>query len=173
MGKFDDMFSGAKISNLDELFSKTKTIAESLNKKSAQAFDLSRKKFEYLDTKAKLSKFYEKYGRLQFDVYSEKEIDEGELDMLVAQITAYRDKLEALKAELDSGSDNTELKREAEDLKKEVIIASQEAKVVLKKQMDEMYKNAKSAFNKTSHTAAKKEADAFNAKEAEDTYETE
>ncbi len=45
--------------------------------------------------------------------------------------------------------------------------------MVLKKQMDEMYKNAKSAFNKTSHTAAKKEADAFNAKEAEDTYETE
>ncbi len=41
MGKFDDMFSGAKISNLDELFSKTKTVAESLNKKSAQAKNLN------------------------------------------------------------------------------------------------------------------------------------
>lgn len=171
MGKFDDMFAGAKISNFDELFSKTKTVAESINKKSAQAFDLSRKRFEYLDTKAKLSKFYEKYGKLQFDAYAGKEIDEGELDVLVSQITAYREKLTQLKAELDEGSDNTELKREAEDLKKEVIIASQEAKEVIKKQMDEMYKNAKNAFNKSSHNAVSQKEDAFETVEAEDTYE--
>lgn len=171
MGKFDDMFASAKISNFDELFSKTKTVAESINKKSAQAFDLSRKRFEYLDAKAKLSKFYEKYGKLQFDAYIGEEIDEGELDLLISQITAYREKLNQLKAQLDEGSDNTELKREAEDLKKEVIIASQEAKEVIKKQMDEMYKNAKNAFNKSSHNAAGPKEDAFEVAEAEDTYE--
>ncbi len=171
MGKFDDIFAGAKISNFDELFSKTKTVAESINKKSSQAFDLSRKRFEYLDTKAKLSKFYEKYGKLQFDAYLGVEFDEGELDTLVSQISVYREKLIQLKADLDEGSDNTELKREAEDLKKEVIIASQEAKEVIKKQMDEMYKNAKNAFNKTSGNASRKEADAFTYETAEDTEE--
>ena len=54
--------------NFDELFSKTKIVAESLNKKSAKAFDLSRKRVEYLDAKAKIAKFYEKYGRLQFSL---------------------------------------------------------------------------------------------------------
>lgn len=171
MGKFDDVFAGAKISNFDELFSKTKTVAESINKKSAQAFDLSRKRFEYLDAKAKLSKFYEKYGKLQFDAYAGEEIDENELDMLISQITAYREKLNQLKAQLDEGSDNTELKREAEDLKKEVIIASQEAKEVIKKQMDEMYKNAKIAFNKSSHNAADQKEDAVEHAKAEDAEE--
>lgn len=155
MGKFEDMFAGAKISNFDELFSKTKTVAESINKKSSQAFDLSRKRFEYLDVKAKLSKFYEKYGKLQFSAYLGEEFDEGELDMLIAQITAYRDKLNTLKAELEEVNDNSELKREAEELKKEVIIASHEAKEVIKKQMDEMYKNARNAFNKSAQSVPK------------------
>lgn len=167
MKKFDDMFAGAKISNFDELFSKTKTVAETINKKSSQAFDLSRKRFEYLDAKAKLSKFYEKFGQLQFKVHSGEDVDEGEIEMLIANITAYTEKAKNLKAELDEGADNTDLKREAEDLKKEVIIASQEAKEVIKKQMDEMYKNAKNAFNKASYNPPVKESDAFEAVEVE------
>ena len=128
MGKFDSI----KISNFDELFSKTKTVAESLNKKGAQAFDMSRKRLDYLDAKAKLSKLYEKYGKIQFDAFVGEEIDENDLDMITAQIITYREKLADLKVQLEEINDNSDLKREAEDLKKEVIIASQEAKEVIK-----------------------------------------
>ncbi|MDE6723464.1 MAG: hypothetical protein K2J55_04635 [Eubacterium sp.] len=128
MGKFDSI----KISNFDELFSKTKTVAESLNKKGAQAFDMSRKRLDYLDAKAKLSKLYEKYGKIQFDAFVGEEIDENDLDMITAQIITYREKLADLKVQLDEINDNSDLKREAEDLKKEVIIASHEAKEVIK-----------------------------------------
>lgn len=134
--------------NFDELFNKTRIVAESLNKRGAKAIDLSRKRIEFLDVKTKLAKFYEKYGRLQFELSVGGEIDEAELDMLTAQIIAHREKFEALKAELDEGSNvNTDdLKREAEELKKEVISASQEAGRVIKKQMDEVKRKAEIAF---------------------------
>ena len=137
------------------MFSKTKIVAESLNKKSAKAFDLSRKRVEYLDATAKIAKFYEKYGRLQFSLSMEEAIDENELDMLTAQITAYREKINSLKAELDDSTDKEELKREAEELKKEVISASQEAREAIKKQMDEVCRNAKIAFNKSAGSTSK------------------
>ena len=76
-----------------------------------------------------------KYGRIQFNVFAGEEIDENELDMLTAQIITYREKLAELKAQLDEVNDTTDLKREAEDLKKEVIIASKEAKEVIKNRL--------------------------------------
>lgn len=134
--------------NFDELFNKTRVVAESLNKRGAKAIDLSRKRIEFLDVKTKLAKLYEKYGRLQFEASVGGEIDEAELEMLTAQIIAHREKFDALKAELDEGSNvNTDdLKREAEELKKEVINASQEAGRVIKKQMDEVKRKAELAF---------------------------
>lgn len=163
------------LGNFDELFSKTKIVAESLNKKSAKAFDLSRKRVEYLDAKAKIAKFYEKYGRLLFSLSLEEEIDENELDMLTAQITAYREKINSLKAELDDNADKEELKREADELKKEVISASQEAKEVIKKQMDEVCRNAKIAFNKSAGSTSKKAETTDNVTEvsAEDVFSEE
>lgn len=153
MGKFDSI----KISNFDELFSKTKSMAESLNKKSVQAFDMSRKRLDYLDVKAKLSKLYEKFGRIQFEAFVGEEIDENELDMITAQIITYREKLADLKVQLEEVNDTTDLKREAEELKKEVIIASQEAKEVLKKQVE----NAKNAINNKVNQAPKSYDNAF------------
>lgn len=136
------------MANFDELFNKTRVVAESLNKRGAKAIDLSRKRIEFLDVKSKLAKFYEKYGRLQFELAAGEEIDEAELEMLTAQIIAYRDKYDSLKAELDENSSvNTDdLKREAEELKKEVISASQEAGRVIKKQMNEVMRKAEIAF---------------------------
>ncbi|MDE6659160.1 MAG: hypothetical protein K2K01_03470, partial [Eubacterium sp.] len=148
MGKFN-------ISNFDELFSKTKIVAESLNKKGSQAFDISRKRLEYLDAKAKLSKLYEKYGKIQFDAFVGEDINESDLEMLTAQIITYREKLNDLKAQLDEANDTSDLKREAEDLKKEVIIASQEAKEAIKKQVE----NAKSVIaSKTSQSKPTEDA---------------
>ena len=136
------------MANFDELFNKTRVVAESLNKRGAKAIDLSRKRIEFLDVKSKLAKFYEKYGKLQFELVSGEEIDEAELEMLTAQIIAYRDKYDSLKAELDENSSvsTDDLKREAEELKKEVISASQEAGRVIKKQMDEVMRKAEIAF---------------------------
>ncbi len=148
MSKFDNSFNNSRI-GFEELFSKTKNVAESLNKKSAQAIDLSKKRIEYLDTKTKLSRFYEKYGRLQFNVMMNEPIDEEELNTVVSQITAYREKLDVLKAEVEDTSeikDTSELKREAEELRKEVKAASAEAREVFKKQMEGVYKNAKGVF---------------------------
>ena len=159
MGKFDNI----KISNFDELFSKTKTVAESLNKKSAQAFDISRKRLDYLDAKAKTSKLYEKFGRIQFKAFVGEEIDENELDMLTAQIITYREKIANLKAQLEEVNDTTDLKREAEELKKEVIIASHEAKEVIKKQVE----NARNAINNKVSQASKPSESAVEVVEVE------
>lgn len=136
------------MANFDELFNKTRVVAESLNKRGAKAIDLSRKRIEFLDVKSKLAKFYEKYGKLKFELAAGEEIDEAELEMLTAQIIAYRDKYDSLKAELDENSSvsTDDLKREAEELKKEVISASQEAGRVIKKQMDEVMRKAEIAF---------------------------
>ena len=159
MGKFDNI----KISNFDELFSKTKTVAESLNKKSAQAFDISRKRLDYLDAKAKISKLYEKFGRIQFKAFVGEEIDENELDMLTAQIITYREKLDNLKTQLEEVNDTSDLKREAEELKKEVIIASHEAKEVIKKQVE----NARNAINNKVSQASKPSENAVEVVEVE------
>ncbi len=120
-------------------------------------FDMSRKRLDYLDAKAKISKLYEKYGRIQFNVFAGEEIDENELDMLTAQIITYREKLAELKAQLDEVNDTTDLKREAEDLKKEVIIASKEAKEVIKKQVE----NARNAINSKVSQSSKPYDNAF------------
>lgn len=136
------------MANFDELFNKTKVVAESLNKRGAKAIDLSRKRIEFLDVKSKLAKFYEKYGKLQFELAAGEEIDEAELEVLTAQIIAHREKYASLKAELDENSSvsTDDLKREAEELKKEVINASQEAGRVIKKQVDEVMRKAEIAF---------------------------
>ena len=159
MGKFDNI----KISNFDELFSKTKTVAESLNKKSAQAFDMSRKRLDYLDAKAKLSKLYEKFGRIQFEAFVGEEVDENELDMLTAQIITYREKLADLQTQLEEVNDTTDLKREAEELKKEVIIASHEAKEVIMRQVE----NARNAINNKVSQTSKPSDNAFEVAETE------
>ena len=61
-GSMDEAFNNPK---LEEMFNKTKDVAENMSKKSAERLEISRKKVELLDAKAKLSKFYEKFGKLQ------------------------------------------------------------------------------------------------------------
>ncbi len=128
MGKFDNI----KISNFDELFSKTKTVAERLNKKGAQAFDMSRKDWIIWMPRRRYPSFMKKYGRIQFNVFAGEEIDENELDMLTAQIITYREKLAELKAQLDEVNDTTDLKREAEDLKRKLLLLPRRLKRLLK-----------------------------------------
>ena len=65
MAKTDN--SAQKFTNFEEMFSKTKNVAETINKKSAMYLELSRKRIEYMDAKSKLSKAYEKFGKLQYE----------------------------------------------------------------------------------------------------------
>ena len=98
-GNMDDVFSGAKISNfdLDDVLSRTRTFTEEVSKKSAEALELSRKKVECLDIKAKLSKAYERYGRLAYEAVQQPQLQQTEaLESCGAEITALRTKLDQL-----------------------------------------------------------------------------
>ena len=77
-----------KISNFEEVLSKTKDMAQMLNKRSAQCIEVSRKRVEYLDAKSKLSKAYEKFGRLQYKASLGEDVDENEYAVAVADIAA-------------------------------------------------------------------------------------
>jgi len=135
MSKFEDAFGGAKISNIEDVLAKAKTVSESINKKSAKCLEISRKKVEYLDAKSKLAKSYERFGKLNFEILLGNEADEAEMDTLIAEITAYRERMGVLDKELDEAKsifDTDDLKKEAEELKKEMKYASMETIEVLK-----------------------------------------
>ena len=104
-GNMDDVFSGAKISNfdLDDVLSRTRTFTEEVSKRSAEALELSRKKVECLDIKAKLSKSYERYGRLAYESVQQPQLQQTE----ALEITALRTKLDQLTAELEAAKNPT------------------------------------------------------------------
>lgn len=90
-GSGQDPFSSEK---LEEVFNKTKDVAETMSKKSAERLELSKKKVELFDTRAKLSKLYEKYGKLQYGVSIGDEIGQGVLSDCETQIAQLREKAE-------------------------------------------------------------------------------
>lgn len=137
MGVFDDAFRGT---NFEEAFSRTKTVADKINVKSAKYIELSRKKIEYFDTKSKLSKAYSKYGELQYMKFIGDEIDEKELSELANKIAEYREKINILKEEMKKNEEynNAEdLKKEAERFASDVKDASKEMKDAISNQVKE------------------------------------
>ena len=52
---FSDFFTTRNNPKLDEMLAKTRDMAETVSKKSAEHLELSRKRVELLDTKSKLS----------------------------------------------------------------------------------------------------------------------
>ena len=104
-GNMDDVFSGAKISNfdLDDMLSRTRTFTEEVSKRSAEALELSRKKVECLDIKAKL-----RYGRLAYEAVQQPQLQQTEaLESCGAEITALRTKLDQLTEELEAAKNPT------------------------------------------------------------------
>lgn len=135
MSKFEDAFGSAKISNIEDVFARAKTVSESINKKSAKCLEISRKRVEYLDAKSKLSKCNEKFGNLNFEILLGNDVDEAEMDQLIAEITAYRERMDVLEKELEEAKselDADNIKKEAEEFKKEMKYASMETIEVLK-----------------------------------------
>lgn len=109
-GSMDEAFNNQK---LEEMFNKTKDVAENMSKKSAERLEISRKKVELLDAKTKLAKLYEKFGKLQYSKYIGEEVDEAEItDCANAiadnkeKVSLYTDEIEKAKAEFNESMAN-------------------------------------------------------------------
>lgn len=92
-GSMDEAFNNQK---LEEMFNKTKDVAENMSKKSAERLEISRKKVELLDAKAKLSKLYEKFGKLQYSKYIGEEVSDEEITDCANAIADNKEKNTAL-----------------------------------------------------------------------------
>lgn len=104
MGLFsgvDDVLNSAKAGNFEEVLTKTKIYAEDAAKKSAERLEISKKKIELLDSKTKLVKAYEKYGRLQFSAYEGNEVDPDELAAAIEEIQLQKSRSEMLDSEIE------------------------------------------------------------------------
>ncbi|MBQ9229308.1 MAG: hypothetical protein IJ168_10845 [Eubacterium sp.] len=101
----DDVLQSAKQGNFEEAFSKTKSYAEKAGKKSAERLEISRKKIELLDSKTKLAKAYEKFGKLCYDRDNGADIDEDAYQSCVAEIELQRMRSELLDAEIQEMKD--------------------------------------------------------------------
>ncbi|MDO4364532.1 MAG: hypothetical protein Q4C99_08390 [Clostridia bacterium] len=95
----DEAINNAKKNgSIDEVINKTKEYA----KKSAQAIEISRKRIELLDTKTKLAKAYEKYGKQQFALYEGEEVNQDELNASCEEIVMLKSQSEFLEAEIEA-----------------------------------------------------------------------
>lgn len=101
MGIFDDVLNSAKTGNFEEVLTKTKTYAEDAAKKSAERLEISKKKIELLDSKTKLAKAYENYGRLQYALVEGDEVSPDELKTVEEEIQLQKNRTEYLDAEVE------------------------------------------------------------------------
>lgn len=97
-GSMDEAFNNPK---LEEMFNKTKDVAENMSKKSAERLEISRKKVELLDAKAKLSKLYEKFGKLQYLKYIGEEVSDEEITDCANAIADNKEKIQLYTAEIE------------------------------------------------------------------------
>ena len=102
--KFSDIFGTNDLMNnpkLEEVFNKTRDMAETVSKKSAEHLEMSRKKVECLDAKTKLSRLFEKYGELQYNSYIGEEVHQSELEDVANRIALLKEKIELLTIEIE------------------------------------------------------------------------
>lgn len=98
----DDVLNSAKRGNFDEVLSKTRAYAEIATKKSAERLEISKKKIELLDAKTKLSKAYEKFGKIQFDAYDGADINEDEHNACLEEIVFLKSRIDFIKEEIEA-----------------------------------------------------------------------
>lgn len=96
----DEVLNSAKHGNFEEVLAKTRSYAERATKKSAERLEISKKKIELLDSKTKLAKAYEKFGKLQYSAYEGNEISEEELDACLQEIQLQKSRADLLDAEI-------------------------------------------------------------------------
>lgn len=140
-GSMDEAFNNPK---LEEMFNKTKDVAENMSKKSAERLEISRKKVELLDAKAKLAKLYEKFGKLNYAKYIGDEVSDEELTDCANAIADNKEKVELYSAEIEK------------------------AKAEFNESMANMAKKTKEAFKQDCNAKPEAEADAVEVVEAKD-----
>lgn len=96
----DDVLQSAKQGNFEEVLSKTKSYAEKAGKKGAEKLEISRKKIELLDSKTKLAKAYEKFGKLCYDRDHGVDIEDDAYVSCTAEIELQKMRAELLDAEI-------------------------------------------------------------------------
>lgn len=104
MGLFsgvDEVLNSAKQGNFEEVLTKTKLYAEDAAKKSAERLEISKKKIELLDSKTKLAKAYERFGKLQYAVMQGEEVDSDELEASLEEIQIQKSRAELFEAEVE------------------------------------------------------------------------
>ncbi len=85
----------------EDMLNKTREYA----KKSADAIEISRKKIELLDAKTKLSKAYEKLGKLHFRVYDGEDVSGDEIEAACSEIIIIKGKIDYLEKEIAAFKD--------------------------------------------------------------------
>ena len=113
-GSMDEAFNNQK---LEEMFNKTKDVAENMSKKSAERLEISRKKVELLDAKAKLSKLYEKFGKLQYSKYIGEEVSDEEITDCANAIADNKEKIQLYTAEIEKAEFNESMANMAKKTK--------------------------------------------------------
>lgn len=104
MGLFsgvDEVLNSAKQGNFEDILAKTKIYAEDAAKKSAERLEISKKKIELLDSKTKLAKAYERFGRLQYAVMQGEDVDSDELDASLEEIQLQKSRAELFETEVE------------------------------------------------------------------------
>lgn len=133
--KLSDIFGSADLNinnqKLEEMFNKTKDMAETVSKKSAERLEMSRKMIECLDAKTKLSKLYEKYGEMQYNSFIGEEIDSVELEGIANRIADLKEKIDELNSEIDEAK---------VEFSEAVVNATKKTRDAFQKEFDKMNK---------------------------------
>ena len=101
INEVDEVINSAKKGNFDEVLSKTKSYAEKATKRSAERLEISKKKIELLDSKAKLTRAYEKYGKLMYLKNQNEEVSEDEIASAEAAIELQKMRSDMLNEEIE------------------------------------------------------------------------
>ncbi|MBQ7203016.1 MAG: hypothetical protein IJS03_03245 [Eubacterium sp.] len=96
----DEVLNSAKHGNFEDVLTKTKNYAEKATKKSAERLEISRKKIELLDSKTKLSKAYEQFGKLQYSAYIGEEVEQESIDRALQEIQLQKTRADLLDTEI-------------------------------------------------------------------------
>lgn len=94
----DEAFGNAKHSSFEDVLQKTREYA----KKSAEAIEISRKKIELIDAKTRLSKAYERFGRLQYSAYHGDEVSQDEIEAGADEISLLKNRVKFLDEEIEA-----------------------------------------------------------------------
>lgn len=86
--------------NFDDAFSRARSMAETLGKKSAEALELSRLKLDEAEAKSRLNRAYAELGRVYYAVLSGKRENAGRKSAALAEIERQTNLMASLEKEI-------------------------------------------------------------------------